>query len=411
MRKISEIKRDLAAAVAAYKSASAEDNAAALEKVRTLTAELEEVQLLEQAERAAAAERMNENERRELQQFSFVKFIREAAEGAPTGFEAEMLEEGRREAAGLGITLKGFGIPYAVLAGKRTAAGQNVGAAAGGGNLGITNGPTYIEALRDSLVLTQLGAPFMTGLVGTLTFSLGSGVDVTWAGESEEVADEKMTYTLEEMKQKRLVVTTAFTKDLLNQTSQDIEALVLNEMIQAHACGLEKAAFNGSGNKDPKGILNISGIGQVALGENGDAINWAKVVELETRINAANASLGNLAYLTNSKVVGALKTTEKSAGTARYLMEIPGQLNGYRCAMTNLMPSNITKGTSSKNLSAMIFGNWADLLIGQWGGLDIIIDPYTLKKSAQVEITLNAWHDIFVRHAESFAAIKDIKTV
>ena len=77
-------------------------------------------------------------------------------------------------------------------------------------------------------------------------------------------------------------------------------------------------------------------------------------------------------------------------------------------SVTTLMPSDITKGTG-KNLSAMLFGNFADVIVGQWGGLDIIVDPYTLKKSAQVEITMNAWHDVFVRHDESFAAIKDIK--
>ena len=60
--------------------------------------------------------------------------------------------------------------------------------------------------------------------------------------------------------------------------------------------------------------------------------------------------------------------------------------------------------------ATVLFGNFADVIVGQWGGLDIIVDPYTLKKSAQVEITMNAWHDVFVRHDESFAAIKDIKT-
>ena len=73
------------------------------------------------------------------------------------------------------------------------------------------------------------------------------------------------------------------------------------------------------------------------------------------------------------------------------------------------MPSDLKKGTGT-NLSAMLFGNFSDVIVGQWGGLDIIVDPYTLKKSAQVEITMNAWHDVFVRHDESFAAIKDIKT-
>lgn len=98
-----------------------------------------------------------------------------------------------------------------------------------------------------------------------------------------------------------------------------------------------------------------------------------------------------------------MKTTEKASGTARFLMEAANTLNGYDIISTTLMPSDITKGTG-ENLSAMLFGNFADVIVGQWGGLDIIVDPYTLKKSAQVEITMNAWHDVFVRHDESFAA-------
>ena len=90
-------------------------------------------------------------------------------------------------------------------------------------------------------------------------------------------------------------------------------------------------------------------------------------------------------------------------------MELAEVLNCYRIVNTTLMPSDIIKGTGT-DLSAMLFGNFADVIVGQWGGLDIIVDPYTLKKSAQVEITMNAWHDVFVRHDESFAAIKDIKT-
>ena len=119
--------------------------------------------------------------------------------------------------------------------------------------------------------------------------------------------------------------------------------------------------------------------------------------------------MGALNYLTNSKVIGAMKTIEKASNTARYIME-NGQTNGYNIVGTNSVPSNLTKGTGT-DLSAMIFGNFNDLLIGQWGGLDVVVDPYSLKKTGEIEVTLNAYHDVFVRRNESFAAIKDITTV
>ena len=108
----------------------------------------------------------------------------------------------------------------------------------------------------------------------------------------------------------------------------DVEALIMNEMILAHAQGIDDAALNGAGEKAPLGILNLPGIGAVAIGENGGEIDWAKVVALETAISSKNAILGNLAYLTNPKVIGALKTTEKAAGTAKFLMELADVLNG-----------------------------------------------------------------------------------
>ncbi|WP_195360325.1 phage major capsid protein [Odoribacter splanchnicus] len=415
MRKIHEIKKELSTEIENYRrlqgEGKAEDAKASLDKVRGLTGELEEAQTLDHAEKIAAANSFSEQERNDVNRFSFQKFIREAAEGKLEGFELEMAQEGRKEAGELGRTVKGVCIPYSVLSVKstRAASGQNAGTPADGGHLTQTSAPTYIESLRANLVMQKLGAKFLTGLVGTLSFVKNSKVDIAWAGEAETVENEKTSFSLQEMKQKRLVITTAFTKDLLNQTSMDVEALIMNEMILAHAQGIDNAALNGAGDKAPLGILNLPGIGAVVIGDNGGEINWAKVVGLETAISSKDAILGNLAYLTNPKVIGALKTTEKAAGTAKFLMETADMLNGYNIVNTTLMPSDLKKGTGT-NLSAMLFGNFSDVIVGQWGGLDIIVDPYTLKKSAQVEITMNAWHDVFVRHDESFAAIKDIKT-
>ena len=369
MRKIHEIKKELSTEIENYKrfrgEGKAEEAKAALEKVRGLTSELEDAQALDRAERASVADKFSEQERGEINRFSFQKFIREAAEGKLEGFELEMAQEGRKEAGELGRTVKGVCIPYSVLSVKnvRAAAGQNAGTAADGGNLIQTSGPTYIEALRANLVMQKLGAKFLTGLIGTLSFVKNSKVDISWAGEAETVENEKISFSLQEMKQKRLVITTAFTKDLLNQTSMDVESLIMNEMILAHAQGIDDAALNGAGSKAPLGILNLEGVGAVAIGENGGEIDWAKVVALETAISAKDAMLGNLAYLTNPKVIGALKTTEKASGTARFLMEAANTLNGYDIISTTLMPSDITKGTG-ENLSAMLFGNFADVIVG-----------------------------------------------
>lgn len=412
MRKISEIKNDIATRLAEAKDESlgADVRAAAVVKLRELNQELQDALILEASERSVADNNFSQQEKNEAQRFSFAKFLREASgsTGALTGFELEMSQEAIREAKTNGIVLNGLGIPYIILASKRAATGQNVGTSADGGIL-VQNEPMiYMEALRAKLVLASMGVTYLSGLVGNLPIVKGSSISASWTGETDEVSTTKKGFTKAEMSPKRLAITTAYSRQLLEQSSQDVDALIMADMVLAHANALELAAIQGGGANEPVGILGTSGIGSVVIGTNGGPITWPKLVELETNVAGKNADLGALGYLTNSKVMGALKTVERSANTARYLYE-NGQANGYKVGVTNNVPSNITKGTGT-SLSAMIFGNFSDLLIGQWGGLDVVVDPYTLKKKGEIETTNNAFHDVYVRRTESFAAVKDLTT-
>lgn len=415
MRKLAEIKNDIAGqlAIAKDNAKTAEERAAAIEKLRELNQELQGAFIIEAAERSAAQNNFSNQEVKEAQRFSFAKFLREAAGGgALTGLELEMAQEAVRESKLNGIVLNGLGIPHIILATKRAATGQNVTTANDGGNLVGSDPVVYIEALRAKLVLSQLGAFFMSGLVGNVPLAKGSALSASWGGEVGEVAAVKKTFTKEAMTPKRLAITTAYSRQLLEQTSGDIDRLIMLDMINAHSAALEKAAIAGGGSNEPSGILATPGIGSVVIGAGGGAINWAKLVELETKVAGNNADLGNLGYLTNSKVMGALKTIERAANTARFLYDNK-ESNGYKVVVTNNVPANLTKVNGEntvENLSAMIFGNFADLLIGQWGGLDVIVDPYSLKKVGEVETTINAFHDVALRRVESFAVCKDITT-
>lgn len=411
MRKIADIKNDISARLAEAKNPDleADKRAEAVVKLRQLNEELQNALVVEATERSLANNSFDQEEQRTAQRFSFAKFLREASESNLTGLEKEMAEEAVRESQRNGQSLTGIGIPYIILANKRAAAGQNVTTAADGGNLVGKEPVTYIEALREALILNALGANFITGLVGNVPMVRGTSVNAAWNGETDSSSTTKKTTTKVEMSPKRLAITTAYSKQLLIQSSPDIEMILMMDMVAAHAVALQKAAIVGGGSNEPSGILATSGIGSVVIGDNGGAITWAKLVELETRVSTSNALLGNLAYLTNSKVAGALKTIERASNTARFIME-NGEANGYKVAQTNSVPSNLSKGTGT-NLSAMIFGNFNDLIVGQWGGLDIVVDPYTLKKTGEIETTINAFHDVFVRRIESFAAIKDITTL
>lgn len=413
MRKIADIRTDLSAAIAearlidASKAENAEALKKALDKIDNLTAELNAANRVEAAEQAIAAQRFSDKEAKKGERFSFLKFIRECIDGQLTGIEAEAAAEGAKEYQRLGLAAQGRVIPTFILA--RAAAGQNYTAAADGGNLIEEMSAKYTEVLRNKLVVAGLGATVLTNLVGTLPVIGASDISASWLAEGADVSVSKAAIAKATMTPHRNSAMVAFTKDLLRQTSLDVEALLYEKLMNAHAQLIETAAIAGTGTSNqPTGILNTTGIGSVAMGTNGGAITWAKVVELETKVNENNANKGKLAYLTNAKVNGALKTVQRGTNLDYILSGAnPNMLNGYRYDFSNVVPSTLTKGTGT-GLSAMIFGNWEDLWIGEWGGMDLVVDPYTLAASAQVRLVMNCWNDVKVVEPKSFAAIVDI---
>lgn len=414
MRKIAEIRKDLATAQKGLDTVDLKDQAAvdaAEASVKSFMKELELAELNEQAAKRAAEEQFKGQEKAEGRAFSITKFIREAAEKNLTGIEAEAARLGAAEYERLGLSQKGFVVPSFLLRGS---AGQNAGTNADGGYAKSEMLPRYIDGLKQYLVVAQLGATVLGDLVGTLPLVSAGSITAAWAAEGDTGSVSKATFSRKTMTPHRNVCIGAFSKDLLRQTSIDIDNIVWDKIQQAHAELLESAVIAGTGSSNqPTGIL--TGITDAASGlvngdTNGKAIDWANVVKLETVIRKNNAKRGKLGYLTNSKVIGAMKSTEKASNTAQFILGESGKLNGYNVAESNLVPDNLTKGTAHDVCSAMIFGNWEDCYIGHWGGVDIVVDDVTLAANADVRIILNSWDDVCVAEPKSFAAIKDILT-
>lgn len=411
MRKIAEIKKDLSAKIAEAKgmdTTNAEAVNKVVEEINTLAAELDAANQLEAAEQKLAEDKFRDHAKAQNKRFSLVKFLRELTEDKLSGLELEAAEAGAEEYRRLGLSQAGTVIPTFIL---RDISGQSAGT--DGKAIGEVMPNRYVEILKEKLVISQLGATVLTGLVGTLPVITSAQIAAGWGAEGAESPVTKASFARAEMTPHRNFVSTAFTKDLLRQTSLDVENFLINLMTEAHANLIETAAICGDGTgNSPKGILeycNEDNGNLLAIGTNGGAIAWKNIVALESRINSVNANRGNLGYLTNAKVVGDMKTLERTSGNGRYLIE-GGMTNGYKCEWSNLVPSNLTKGTAASKCSAMIFGNFADLYIGEWGGLDLVIDPYTKARTGEVVLTINAWNDILVAEPKSFAAIKDITT-
>ncbi|MBR3527301.1 MAG: phage major capsid protein, partial [Bacteroidales bacterium] len=319
MRNIAEIRRDLSAQIATIKGMDPKaDKAAydaAVEKAVELTKELENANKVELAEQRLADKQLSDLEKDAKRSFSIVKFLREAAEGKLSGLEKEVAEMGAKEYERLGLSKKGFVLPAAAL---RASAGQNYTTAADGGNAKSEMAPRYIDGLKDRMAVAKLGATVLGDLIGTVPVVSAGAMTAAWYAEGVTATVSKAAFAKVTLTPHRNAIVGAFSKDLLRQTSIDIEQIVWDKIQEAHASLLEAACINGSGSSNqPQGILtalaavtNTPNI--IAIGTNGGPITWAKVVALETKINAGNANRGKLAYLTNAKVVGDLKTIERA---------------------------------------------------------------------------------------------------
>lgn len=405
MRNSNEISVELKAKVAETPASDAE-RATLASEIEALTRELQDAQINEAAQRALANQKaLSPEETKDIKRFSISKMLRQAAQGRLDGVEAEMDAEARKEAGSRGV--QGVGIPAFLL---RTGTWNNAGVDTGYGDkfVGVT-GWSYAEALRNAMVAQKAGVQFIDGLQGNVRIVKGGSFAGSWLTEESAASVEKPAFGNIDLTPKRLEILGGYTLDLLKQSPLAVDQIIWNEIVRAHAHSLDSAIFNGSGSSgQPKGIRNANSINTVALGDTGAAMDFAHLVQMETEVGADNGLMGSLYYVTNSKVMGKLKTTAQIAGYPAYLLQ-DGKANGYDVLVTNAIPSDLTKSTGS-SLSSMLFGNFNDAVCGQWGGLDMIVDPYSQKSKGVIEIAAIAYHDVAVKHPESFCVCNDIVT-
>lgn len=353
---------------------------------------------------------------REAQQFSILRAVnalanpgdRSAQEAAKFEFEcSRAVSDVLRKAP------QGFYIPTDVQ--KRD---LTVGTPADGGYSKQTTvlGGSFIELLRNKMYLQELGCTILSGLVGDIAIPKQTGgATAYWVAENTAVTESQQILGQVAMAPKTVGAFTDISRKLLLQSSIDVEAMVRGDLASVLAEALDFAGIYGAGiNNEPKGILKQSGIGSVAGGTDGLAPTWANIVALETAVAVGNADVGRLGYLTTTKVRGKLKTTQKAANLP-FIWENgdkpgEGMLNGYRAVATNQVPSNLVKGGSGAVCSAIMFGNFSDALFGLWGGLDVLVDPFTGGAAGTVRVRVLQDADFAIRRAESFAAMLDALT-
>lgn len=349
---------------------------------------------------------MNAQERK---QYSLLNAFRAAAAGRDIGgFEREISDEIAKRT---GKEARGFYIPSDIF--KRD---LTVGTDTAGGFLKPTDhlGAEFIDALRPNLVVANLGARMMSGLKGDVAIpALNAKTAVGFVAENTAPGSEGApTFRQVTMAPKTIAQYVDLSRKLMMQSDPSVEQVIRDDMLRQFAAKIDEVAIEGGGTNEPTGITQTTGIGSVAIGTNGGAITYAAAVNLEREVAIDNALGGRLSYLTNPKVVAAMRTTSRQASgvEGNFILNDSNTLLGYGVTSSTLVPSDLTKGTSSGVCSAMIFGNFADLMIGMFGGLDVLVDPYSGSSTGATRISMFQDVDVAVRHAESFAAILDITT-
>ena len=258
-------------------------------------------------------------------------------------------------------------------------------------------GGDFIDVLRNSSSVMQAGATMLRGLQGNVVIPKKTvGAAGGWiATEGAAAAESEFTTGSVTMSPKVIGAFTDATRLLLQQSSLDVENLIRNDLTQALATAIDLGALAGTGSSgQPTGISGTSGINTTTFAA--ATPTWAEIVAMESAVANDNALNGSLGYICRPADFGTLKTVEKASGTAQFVVNPDNSMNGYNVVRSN----QVTSGD-------FYFGNFADLLIGMYGGLDITVDPYALSTSGGVRIVALQNVDVAVRHAVSFCKSSD----
>jgi HK97 family phage major capsid protein len=337
--------------------------------------------------------------RNEVRRFSLMNAIRAMANPTDRRAQDEARFEFEASAAAqrlIGLEARGLMVPADVL---RSWGKRDINTSDDSGLIAQDfRGGDFIDVLRNASSVMQAGATMLTGLKGNVaipkkTAASTAGWISTEGGASSE---SEPTFGQVTMTPKTLGAFTDITRLMMMQSSPDIEALIRNDLTTGIALAIDDGALEGSGSSgQPTGIKNTSGVNKPSSFAAATP-TFAEVVALETAVAEDNALLGNLSYILPASMYGALKTAVKVAGQAQFIVEPGGTINGYRAIVSN----QVTSGD-------LYFGNFSDLLIGMYGGLDITVDPYTSSNTGTVRIVALQTVDVAVRHAVSFAYNND----
>lgn len=306
-----------------------------------------------------------------------------------------LLEEGRPQRRG------GILIPHESLRQRMHQSRGPLNTATDGVAAGDTGGlliddeyrpESFIEMLRKkSVVLPK--ANTLTGLQGDISVPRQKGGSTAyWVADDDEVQETDVSFEHVKMSPKHVGAFTEITRQTLMQATPDVEAMVRKDLAKSVALLLDKAVLYGTGtNNQPKGIASYTSDIQ-AVDFNAANPTYPELVDMETKIAADDADIGAMAYVLNAAMRGHAKTTEKFSGsTGQPIWEQGDTVNGYNALTTNQVEDG-----------DVFLGVWDEVVVGMWGGLEVLTDPYSESLRGRLRIVVFQSMDIAIRHPASF---------
>lgn len=270
--------------------------------------------------------------------------------------------------------------------------------------VGEEAGP-FITALRKRALVLRLGARHLTGLRGNLGLPRqDTSGGAQWAADNP-VADypqSNLTLSQVPLKPRLLVSATTFTRQLLVQSTPSVDEVVADDMAQSSAVALDLAAVHGSGTgNEPLGLYHIGDVAEVDFA---GPPTMEKAVEMETAVATRDGETDpeTAGYLTTPEVRERAKLTEESSGARLWL---DGAMNDHRAEATNQLSKELGAGGDEH---AMVYGIWSELVVGEWGAIEVLANPYTLAARGLVLVTGFYLADVAPRHPESFCKAKGL---
>ena len=327
----------------------------------------------------------------ECRSFSLTKALGAAAGlQIDAGRECEISNELNRRSGG---KFRGLAVPMQVFE-KRIITSTDPST---GGNIIATDhrGDQYIDQLRAKTVVGSMGARILSGLVGNLDIpKLKTSATTGWVAENTALTTSDLGFEKISVTPKHVGALTQFSRNMLMQSTPDIEQLIRSDFAALLAREIDSAALTGGGTNQPTGILSSDGLDtSVSMADP----SYEKVFELINIVEENDSAVTGFAL--RPTVKNKLRAAPRSdLGGDGFAMENDRVLAGYPAVSSTQLPSG-----------AIVAGNWSDLIIGYWSAFDLLVNPYASdaysKGNIQVRAMLTA--DVAVRHVESFAASLD----